>query len=103
MLEFGHFLFLFLTCRCFPFLALCEFIDYCKQYLTLPDWTDWTGPDGSETDKTDMGNLPTLLPGTFLKVGRRAGQLDSGTKTSFHFGVTILHKRVGTRNPFVLE
>lgn len=39
MLEFGRFyLFLFLTCRVFPFFfgfALCEFIDYCKQYLTM--------------------------------------------------------------------
>jgi len=43
---------------------------------TLPDWT---GLDGSESDKTDMGNLPS----TFFKVGRRAGQLDSGIKTSF--------------------
>lgn len=37
MLEFGYFFFLFLTCRFFPFFwfALCEFIDYCKQYLTM--------------------------------------------------------------------
>lgn len=41
-----------------------------------------TGLDGSETDKTDMGNLPCYqVP--FFKVGRRAGQLDSGRKTSF--------------------
>lgn len=79
MLEFGHF---FLTCRFFPFFALCEFIDYCKQYLTMY----LTGLDrmGARLTRLTWGiYLHTLLPGTFFKVGRRAGQLDSGIKTSF--------------------
>lgn len=83
MLEFGHFyLFLFLTCRFFLFFFLV--LPFVSSLIiasnTLPNWTGW---DGRESDKTDMGNLPTLLPGTFFKVGRRAGQLDSGIKTSF--------------------
>lgn len=82
MLEFGHFLFLFLTCRFFPFFALGEFIDYCKHYLTMY----LTGLDrmGARLTRLTWGiYLHTLLLGTFFKVGRRAGQLDSGIKTSF--------------------
>lgn len=63
MLEFGHF-FLFLTCRFFPFFFGLPFVSsLIIASNTLPDWT---GPDGSETDKTDMGNLPTYLVTRYL-------------------------------------
>lgn len=61
MLEFGHLFFIF-NLPVFPF-----FLPFVSSLIiasnTLPHWT---GPDGSETDKTDMGNLPTYLVTRYL-------------------------------------
>lgn len=65
MLEFGQFFIFIFNLPVFPF-SLPFVSSLIIASNTLPHWT---GPDGSETDKTDMGNSPTLLSGTFFKVG----------------------------------
>lgn len=67
MLEFGQFFIFIFNLPVFPFFfwfALCEFIDYCKQYLTMY----LTGLDrmGARLTRLTMGNLPTYLVTRYL-------------------------------------